>query len=56
MSDGTYVDVVSAIHLGTIQNEFLMEIADVALKSLREQYQQSKKPSDSGLYSKVMMA
>ncbi len=54
MSDGTYLDVVSAIHLGNIQNEFLMEIADVALVSLREKYQKNKKPSDKGLYSQVM--
>lgn len=56
MSDGTYLDVVSAIHLGTIQNEFLIVIADVALESLREKYKKDKKPSEKGLYSQVMTA
>src|SRR3972149_3689483 len=30
--DGSYLDVVSAIHLGNIQNDLLTPIADAALK------------------------
>ncbi len=56
MADETMLDVVSAIHLGSIQNEFLIEIAEAAIKSLREKYQKDKTPSKKGLYSQAMSA
>ena len=33
--DGSYLDVVSAIHMGNIQNDLLTPIADAALKHFR---------------------
>jgi len=56
MADGTVLDVVSAIHRGSIQNEFLIEIADAAITGLREKYKNDKTPSRSGLYSHLMLA
>ena len=50
MGDRTFMDVVSAIHLGNYPNEFLMEIADKAITSLREKYMQNKAPARESIY------
>ncbi|OQW45954.1 MAG: hypothetical protein A4S09_16930 [Proteobacteria bacterium SG_bin7] len=49
--DGSYLDVVSAIHMGTIQNDLLTPIADAALKHLRKSYEEEKRPIENGLYN-----
>ncbi len=44
MGDGTFMDVVSAIHLGNFPNEILVEIADKAITNLTAKYLQNKAP------------
>lgn len=51
--DGTYLDVVSAIHLGTIRNDLLTPIADAALKHFRNSYEAEKWPIADGLYNQA---
>lgn len=53
LEDGTMLDVVSAIHAGDIKREFLVEIADKALKFLRSKYESDKRPAMDGLYSRI---
>lgn len=48
--NGGYWDVISAIHSGTVQNDLLTLIADVALKHLRKNYESEKRPSTNALY------
>lgn len=50
MEDGTYLDVISAIHLGDIRNEFLLNIADSAIEHLRKNYDTDKRPSQKSVY------
>lgn len=52
--DGTYLDVVTAIHLGTIQNDLLTPIADAALKHFRNNYESEKLPVANGLYNRAV--
>ncbi len=53
LEDGTFLDVVSAIHEGTNRNEFLIEVADRALKHLRGKYEADKRPIQNGIYNKL---
>ena len=48
--NGSYLDVASAIQLGTVSNTQLLDIADAALKHLRSRYEADKRPADDGLY------
>ncbi|MBI1862368.1 MAG: hypothetical protein HYR96_15760 [Deltaproteobacteria bacterium] len=52
--DGTYLDVVSAIHTGTIQNDLLTPIADAALRHFRNSYEAEKWPIAEGLYNRAI--
>lgn len=54
--DGSYLDVVSAIHLGNIQNDLLTPIADAALKHFRKSYEEEKWPIEDGLYNQAKRA
>jgi|GEM_PF-3205680 len=54
--DGTYLDVVSAIHMGNIQNDLLTPIADAALKYFRKSYEAEKWPIEDGLYNQAKRA
>lgn len=56
LEDGTFLDVVSGIHEGTNRNEFLMEVADAALKQLRSKYELDKKPAEDSIYSRAHLA
>ncbi len=51
--NGSYLDVASAIQLGTVANGQLLEIADAALKHLRSRYEADKRPVDNGLYNQA---
>ena len=52
LEDGTFLDVVSAIHEGEKnRNEFLIEVADAALKILRSKYESDKRPIKNGIYN-----
>jgi hypothetical protein len=50
MGDGTYLDVISGIHLGNIQNEFLVTIADAVIENMREKYKKDKAPARESIY------
>jgi hypothetical protein len=52
--DGTYLDVASAIQLGTHPNERLTQIADITLKHFRSRYETEKWPLDDGLYNQAV--
>jgi len=54
--DGSYLDVISAIHMGNIQNDFLPLIADAALKHFRKNYEAEKCPIEDGLYYQAKRA
>ena len=54
--DGSYLDVVSAIHMGSIQNDLLTPIADAALKHFRKSYEEEKWPIKDGLYNLAKQA
>lgn len=54
--DGSYLDVVSAIHMGNIQNDLLTPIADAALKHFRKSYEEEKWPIENGLYNQARQA
>lgn len=54
--DGSYLDVVAAIHLGNIQNDLLTPIADAALKHFRKSYEEEKWPIEDGLYNQAKRA
>jgi hypothetical protein len=51
--NGSYLDVSSAIQLGTVSNPQLLEIADAALRHLRSRYEADKRPADGGLYNQA---
>ncbi len=51
LADGTFLDVASAIHEGTNRNEFLIDVADAALKFLRSKYEKEKWPIENGIYN-----
>jgi hypothetical protein len=51
--NGSYLDVASAIQLGTVSNAQLLDIADAALKHLRSRYEADKRPADDGLYNQA---
>lgn len=51
--DGSYLDVASAIQLGTTPNDRLTQIADAALKHFRNSYETDKRPIADGLYNQV---
>ncbi len=51
--DGSYLDVASAIQIGTHPNERLTQIADVTLKHFRSRYEAEKWPIENGLYNQV---
>ena len=52
LADGSFLDVVGAIHGGNERDEFLVDVAEAALKMLRSKYK--KKPIESGLYKAVL--
>ncbi len=54
--DGSYLDVISAIHMGNIQNDLLTPIADAALKHFRKSYEEEKWPIENGLYNQAKQA
>ena len=56
LEDGTFLDVISAIHEGTNRNEFLVDVADHALKLLRSKYEADKRPIQDGIYNKAVQA
>lgn len=51
--DGSYLDVASAIQLGTLSPHQLLGIADAALKHLRSRYEADKRPADDSLYNQA---
>jgi hypothetical protein len=51
--NGSYLDVASAIQLGTVSNTQLLDIADAALKHLRSRYEADKRPADDALYNQA---
>jgi hypothetical protein len=51
--NGSYLDVASAIQLGTVSNPQLLDIADAALRHLRSRYEADKRPTDDGLYNQA---
>jgi len=55
MEDGTFLDVVSAIHSGKFNHEFLVHVADAALAKFRKGYQEEKRPVTNGLYNILRM-
>lgn len=55
MKDGTYLDVISAIHMGEIQDEFLIEIANKALNDLRSRGHREKKSSKDSFYNRALV-
>ncbi len=54
--DGSFLDVVSAIHMGNIQNDLLTPVADAALKHFRKSYEEEKWPIEDGLYNQAKRA
>ena len=54
LEDGTFLDVVAAIHEGSVRNEFLITVADAALEMLRSRYKAEKWPVENGLYKKAI--
>jgi predicted XRE-type DNA-binding protein len=55
LEDGTFLDVVGAIQSDD-RNEFLVDVADAALKMLRSKYEKKKAPIENGLYKIVVKA
>jgi hypothetical protein len=51
--DGSFLDVASAIQLGTFDPPRLLGIADAALKHLRSRYESDKRPADDSLYNQA---
>ncbi len=51
--NGSYLDVSSAIQLGTVSNGQLLAIADAALKHLRSRYEADKSPVADGLFNQA---
>jgi hypothetical protein len=54
LEDGTFLDVISAIHEGTNRHEFLVTVADSALKMFRSKYEAEKQPIENGLYRRAL--
>ncbi len=54
--DGTFLDVISAIHLGEYGDEFLVEVAKEALHSLREKFEKDNTPAQNSLYRQAVEA
>lgn len=52
--DGTFIDVVTALHMDNIPKEFLIPIADAALKQFRKKYEAEKMPIENGLFKAAM--
>jgi hypothetical protein len=52
-ADGSYLDVSSAIQLGTFDPHQLLGIADAALKHLRSRYESDKQPDEGSLYKRA---
>ncbi|EQC45007.1 hypothetical protein M899_0567 [Bacteriovorax sp. BSW11_IV] len=54
--EGMFLDVVSAIHYGEFNDEFLVEVAKAALHSLREKFDRDNTPAKNSLYHQALDA
>lgn len=54
--EGTFLDVVTAIHDGDYSDELLVEIASAALKSLREKFEKDHTPALGSMYHQALNA
>lgn len=54
--EGTFLDVISAIHIGEYGDEFLVEVAKAALQSLREKFERDNTPAKGSLYHQAANA
>lgn len=52
--NGTFLDVISAIHYGDYSDELLVEIGKAALKSLREQFECDNTPGQKSFYRQAI--